>query len=50
MSNPFRYFNTSPEVFVYSRMMYMRYPLSLRNVQDLWAERGMNIINETIRL
>ena len=41
MSNPFRYFNSSP-------MMYVRYPLSLRNVEDL-LERGIDIRHETVR-
>ena len=40
MSNPFRYFNSSPEVIRLVVMMYVRYPLSLRNVEDLLAERG----------
>jgi putative transposase len=39
MSNPFRYFNSSPEVIRLVVMMYVRYPLSLRNVEDLLAER-----------
>jgi hypothetical protein len=43
MSNPFRYFNSSPEVIRLVVMMYVRYPLSLRNVEDLLAERGINI-------
>ena len=30
--NPFRYFNSSPEVIRLVVMMYVRYPLSLRNV------------------
>ena len=30
--NPFRYFNRSPEVIRLVVMMYVRYPLSLRNV------------------
>jgi transposase-like protein len=35
MSNPFRYFNSSPEVIRLVVMMYVKYPLSLRNVEDL---------------
>jgi putative transposase len=42
MSNPFRYFNSSPEVIRLVVMMYVRYPLSLRNVEDLLAERGVS--------
>jgi len=49
MSNPFRYFNSSPEVIRLVVMMYVRYPLSLRNVEDLLAERGIDINHETVR-
>ena len=30
-------------------MMYVRYPLSLRNVEDLLHERGIEISHETVR-
>jgi putative transposase len=30
-------------------MMYVRYPLSLRNVEDLLHERGVDITHETVR-
>jgi putative transposase len=30
-------------------MMYVRYPLSLRNVEDLLYERGVDITHETVR-
>jgi putative transposase len=33
--SPFRYFKTSPEIIRLAVMMYIRYPLSLRNVEDL---------------
>jgi putative transposase len=49
MSNPFRYFNSSPEVIRLVVMMYVRYPLSLRNVEDLLSERGIDISHETVR-
>jgi putative transposase len=49
MSNPFRYFNSSPEVIRLVVMMCVRYPLSLRNVEDLLAERGIGISHETVR-
>src|SRR6201996_8541856 len=49
MSNPCRYFNSSPEVIRLVVMMYVRYPLSLRNVEDLLAERGIDISHETVR-
>ncbi len=50
MSNPFRYFNSSPEVIRLAVMMYIRYPLSLRQVEDLLFERGIDISHETVRL
>ena len=49
MRNPFRYFNSSPEVIRLPVMMYIRYPLSLRQVEDILFERGINICHETIR-
>ena len=48
-ANPFRYFKTSPEVIRLAVMLYVKYPLSLRNVEDLLAERGIDIAHETIR-
>ncbi len=49
MPNPFRYFNSSPEVIRLAAMMYIRYPLSLRQVEDLLFERGIDICHETVR-
>ncbi len=49
MCNPFRYFNSSPEVIRLAVMMYIRYPLSLRQVEDLLFERGIDICHETVR-
>ena len=49
MQNPFRYFNSSPEVIRLVVMMYIRYPLSLRQVEDLLFERGIDICHETVR-
>ena len=49
-ASPFRYFNSSPEVIRLVVMMYVRFPLSLRNVEDLLFERGIDICHETIRL
>jgi putative transposase len=48
-SNPFRYFKTSPEIIRLAVMMYIRFPLSLRNVEDLLHERGIEISHETVR-
>ena len=49
MINPFRYFNSSPEVIRLAVMMYVRFPPSLRQVEDLLHERGINICHETVR-
>ena len=49
-ASPFRYFNSSPEIIRLVLMMYVRFPLSLRNVEDLLAERGIDICHETVRL
>src|SRR4051812_10972422 len=46
---PFRYFNSSPEVIRLVVMLYVRFPLSLRNVEDLLFERGIDICHETVR-
>ena len=45
----FRYFKTSPEIIRLAVMLYVRYPLSLRNVEDLLHERGIDITHETVR-
>ena len=49
MRNPFRCFNSSPEVIRLAVMMYVRYPLSLRQVEDLLVERGIDVCHETVR-
>ena len=49
MKNPFRYFKTSPEIIRLAVMMYVRYPLSLRQVEDLLHERGIDVSYETVR-
>jgi putative transposase len=48
-ASPFRYFNSSPEVIRLVVLMYVRFPLSLRNVEDLLFERGIDICHETVR-
>lgn len=47
--SPFRYFKTSPEVIRLTVMLYVRFPLSLRNVEDLLHERGSDVCHETVR-
>ncbi len=49
MQNPFRCFNSSPEIIRLAVMMYVRFPLSLRQVEDLLFERGIDICHETVR-
>ncbi len=47
--SPFRYFKTSPEIIRLAVMLYVRFPLSLRNVEDLLHERGIDVAHETVR-
>ncbi len=47
--SPFRYFRTSPEIIRLAVMMYVRFPISLRNVEDLLHERGIDISHESVR-
>ena len=49
LANPFRCFNSSPEMIRLVVMMYVRFPLCLRNVEDLLFERGIDICHETVR-
>ena len=49
MRNPLRYFNSSPEVIRLAVMLHIRYPLSLRQVEDILFERGIDICYETVR-
>jgi putative transposase len=49
MRNPFRYFRTSPEVIRLVVMIYVRFPPSLRQVKDLFHERGIDLCHETVR-
>ncbi len=46
---PFRCFNSSPEVIRLVVLMYVRFPLSLRNVEDLLFEREIDICHHTVR-
>ena len=47
--SPFRYFKTNPEFIRLAVMLYARFLLSLRNVEDLLHERGIEISHETVR-
>ena len=46
----FAIFNHSPEIIRLIVMMYLRSPLSLRNLQDLLFERGIDTFQETVGL
>ena len=48
-SDPFKGFHSSPEIIRLAVMLYVRFPLSLRNVEDLLHERGVDINHETVR-
>ena len=45
----FRYFKTSPEIIQLAVMLYVRFPLSLRDVEDLLHERGVDVSYESVR-
>ena len=47
--SPFWYFKTSREIIRLAVMLYVRFPLSLRNVEDLLHVRGIEISHETVR-
>lgn len=47
--SPFKYFKTSPEIIRLAVMIYVRFPLSLRNVEDFFHEGGIDIGHETVR-
>lgn len=47
--NPFKYFNSPPDIIRLAVMFYVRYPLSFRQVEDILSERGIDVSHETIR-
>ena len=46
--SPFKYFKTSPESIRLAEMLYVRFPLSLRNVEGLLHERGVDVSHEVL--
>ncbi len=46
---PLRAFKTGPEISRVAVMLYICFPPSLRNVEDLPHERGIAISHETVR-
>jgi len=47
--SPFKYFKTSPEIIRLAVMLYVRFPLSLRNIEDLLHERSIEVSHEAVR-
>ena len=47
--SPFSYFKTSPDIIRLGVMKYVRFPLSLRSVEGLLHERGVDVSHETGR-
>tara|TARA_R110000787_G_scaffold6976_4_gene24162 strand:- start:375 stop:521 length:147 start_codon:yes stop_codon:yes gene_type:complete len=41
--NPFRNVKSSPEIIQLAVLMYVRFPLSLRDVDDLLNECGLDV-------
>ena len=39
----------SPEIIQHAVWLYARFTLSFRDVEDLLAERGIDVSNETVR-
>ena len=47
--DPFKGFHSSPEIIRLAVKLYIRFPLSLRNVGDLLHERGVYISHKTVQ-
>ncbi len=47
--DPFKYFKTSREIIRLAVVLYIGFPLSLRNVEDLLHERGIDVSRESVR-
>ncbi len=50
MNPSFKYFKHNPTIIHLAVLLYIRYPLSLRQVEDILFERGIDVCHETIRL
>lgn len=48
-SGAFKSHRFPPEIIAYAVWAYFRFPMSLRDVEDLLAERGVVVSYETIR-
>ena len=49
-ASPFRYFDSSPEVIRLVVLMYVRFLLSLRNVENILFDRGIDICHDAVRM
>ena len=49
-SNPYKRHRFPPEIIQYTVWLYYRFNLSHRDIEDLLAERGINVSYESIRL
>lgn len=47
--DPFQGFHSSPEIIRLAVMLYVRFSLSLRYLEDLMHERGIDVSHETVR-
>ena len=45
----FKYFKTTPKIIRFTVMLYVRFPLSLRNIEDLLHERGVDVSHAAVR-
>jgi putative transposase len=43
MRKPFHHYKTPPDIIARAVMMCIRFPLSLRQVEDLLSERGLDV-------
>jgi hypothetical protein len=48
-TQPLKWFKTGPEIIRLAVMLHVRFPLSLRNFEDLLHERGVENSHETVR-
>ena len=48
-SSPFENFKTSSEIIGVVGMLYVRFSLSLRNIEDLLHERSIEVSHEAVR-
>ena len=47
--SPFRCFKAGPEIIRLAVIMYVRFQLSHRNVEDLLHDRGVDVSHEAVR-